>query len=133
LNGPEGVTLVAVLTMSDGELARADTLRDLDQNRLTIEAAQQLLGLSRRQVFRLLKIYRSQGNVGLISKKRGRPSNRKTPDEVRGAAMAIVRERYADFGPTLAAEKLGGCCQSNGNSSPPGRTDPKPKWRLGHD
>jgi transposase len=97
---------VAVLTMSDGELARADTLRDLDQDRLTIEAARQLLGLSRRQVFRLLKAYRSQGNAGLISKKRGRPSNRKTPDQVRAAALAIVRERYADFGPTLAAEKL---------------------------
>jgi hypothetical protein len=85
---------VAVLTMSDGELARADTLRDLDQDRLTIEAARQLLGLSRRQVFRLLKAYRSQGNAGLISKKRGRPSNRKTPDQVRAAALAIVRERY---------------------------------------
>jgi transposase len=100
------VTPVAVLIMSDGELARADTLRDLDQDRLTIEAAQQLLGLSRRQIFRLLKAYRLQGAAGLISKKRGRPSNRKTPEDVRAAALAIVRERYADFGPTLAAEKL---------------------------
>ena len=97
---------VALLTMSDGELARADTLRDLDQDRLTIEAAQQLLGLSRRQIFRLLKAYRLEGSSGLISRKRGQPSNRKTPDEVRAAALAIVRERYADFGPTLAAEKL---------------------------
>jgi hypothetical protein len=58
------VTPVAVLIMSDGELARAETLRDLDQDRLTIEAAQQLLGLSRRQVFRLLKAYRLQGSAG---------------------------------------------------------------------
>jgi transposase len=100
------VAQVALLTMSDGELARADTLRDLDQDRLTIEAAQQLLGLSRRQIFRLLKAYRLKGSTGLISRKRGRPSNRKTRDEVRAAALAIVRERYADFGPTLAAEKL---------------------------
>jgi len=42
----------------------------------------------------------------LISKKRGQPSNRKTPDNVRSAVMAIVKKRYADFGPTLAAEKL---------------------------
>src|SRR5206468_4939448 len=37
---------------------------------------------------------------------RGRPSNRRLPAAVREAALAAVRERYADFGPTLAAEKL---------------------------
>jgi hypothetical protein len=42
----------------------------------------------------------------LISKKRGRPSNRKTAATVRAAALWIVRHNYADFGPTLAAEKL---------------------------
>jgi hypothetical protein len=53
-----------------------------------------------------LKAYRLRGADGLISKKRGLPSNRRTPYDVRAAAMAIVRSRYADFGPTLAAEKL---------------------------
>jgi len=69
-------------------------------------AAAQVLGLTERQVWRLLKAYRLRGADGLISKKRGKPSNRRTPDDVRLAAMAIVKERYADFGPTLAAEKL---------------------------
>jgi predicted DNA-binding protein (UPF0251 family) len=41
--------------MSDGELTRLEVLRDLDQRRLTIEAAARLLRLERRQVFRLLK------------------------------------------------------------------------------
>jgi hypothetical protein len=41
--------------MSDGELLRLEVLRDLDQKRLTTEAAAQLLGLERRQVFRLLR------------------------------------------------------------------------------
>jgi hypothetical protein len=41
--------------MSDGELARLELLRDLDQCRLTTEVAAQLLGPERRQVFRLLK------------------------------------------------------------------------------
>jgi hypothetical protein len=41
-----------------------------------------------------------------VSRRRGRPSNRRYPDAVREAALAAVRERYADFGPTLAAEKL---------------------------
>jgi hypothetical protein len=101
-----GGTLVAVLIMSEVELARAEILRDLDADRLTIETAEQLLGLSRRQVFRVLKAYRSNGAQGLISRKRGRSSNRKMPEATRARALGIVRQNYADFGPTFAAEKL---------------------------
>ena len=92
--------------MSDGELSRLEVLRDLDQRRLTTAAAGQLLRLERRQVFRLLKAYRSEGPSGLISKRRGRSSNRRKPEELRTKALAIIRERYWDFGPTLATEKL---------------------------
>src|SRR6201984_1442858 len=92
--------------MSDGEVSRLEVLRDLDQRRLTAVAAAQLLGLERRQVFRLLKAYRTAGPAGLISKRRGRSSNRRKPEAVRSEALSIIRERYWDFGPTLAAEKL---------------------------
>ena len=97
---------MTVRLMSDGELSRLEVLRDLDQWRLTAEAATQLLGLERREVFRLLKAYRTEGATGLISKRRGRPSNRRKPEELRDKALAIIREQYWDFGPTLAAEKL---------------------------
>jgi hypothetical protein len=97
---------VTVRLMSDGELTRLEVLRDLDQRRLTVEAAAQLLGLERRQVFRLVKAYRSEGATGLISKRRGRASNRRKPEEIRNKALAIIREQYWDFGPTLPAEKL---------------------------
>jgi hypothetical protein len=73
---------------------------------VTTAAAAQLLGLERRQVFRLLKAYRIDGATGLISKRRGRPSNRRKPEELRTKALRIIGERYWDFGPTLAAEKL---------------------------
>ncbi len=95
-----------VRIMSDAELTKYEILRDVDHERMPVRAAAQVLGLTERQVWRLLKAYRLHGADGLISKKRGQPSNRRTPDEVRLAAMAIVKERYADFGPTLAAEKL---------------------------
>ncbi len=95
-----------VRIMSDAELTKFEILRDVDHERMPARAAAQVLGLTERQVWRLLKAYRLRGADGLISKKRGKPSNRKTPDDVRLAAMAIVKERYADFGPTLAAEKL---------------------------
>jgi hypothetical protein len=92
--------------MSDRELSRLEVLRDLDQRRLTTKAAGQLLGLERRQVCRLLKAYRIEGPTGLISKRRGRRSNRRKPEALRRAVLTIIRQWYWDFGPTLAAEKL---------------------------
>lgn len=97
---------MTVRLMSDGELSRLEVLRDLDHKRLTTQAAVRLLGLGRRQVFRLLKAYRSEGATGLISKRRGRRSKRRKPDALRRAVLVIIREWYWDFGPTLVAEKL---------------------------
>ena len=96
-----------VRIMSDAELTKFEILRDVDHERMPVRAAAQVLGLTKRQVWHLLKAYRLRGADGLISKKRGRPSNRKTPDDVRLAAVALVKKHYADFGPTFAAEKLG--------------------------
>ncbi len=95
-----------VLTMSDAELDKLEIIRDVDLERMPARAAAVVLGVSERQIWRLLKRYRLQGAGGLISRKRGQPSNRKTPYDVRIAVMAIVRTNYADFGPTFAAEKL---------------------------
>jgi hypothetical protein len=83
--------------MSDGEVSRLEVLRDLDQKRLTTGAAAQLLGLKRRQVFRLLKAFRTEVATGLISKRRGRRSNRRKPGALRQAALALLRERYWDL------------------------------------
>ena len=98
---------VTIRLMSDGELSRLEVLRDLDQRRLTATAAAQLLGLERRQVFRLLRTYRAEGPAGLVSKRRDRASNRRRPEALRAEVLAIIHGRYWDFGPTLAAEKLG--------------------------
>ena len=97
---------MTIRLMSDRELSRFEVLRDLDRGRLTAPAAAQLLRLERRQVFRLLRAYRAEGAAGLISKRRGRTSNRAKPEALRTKALAIIRERYWDFGPTLASEKL---------------------------
>lgn len=65
-----------------------------------------LIGLRRRQMLRLLRGPKQDGATSLVSKRRGKPSNHRLPAEARNLAVAIVRERDADFGPTLAAEKL---------------------------
>ncbi|AJZ57151.1 helix-turn-helix domain protein [Paraburkholderia fungorum] len=71
-------------------------------------AAEQL-DLSRRQIERLVIGYRADGASGLISRKRGRPGNRQLIPGLADRALTIIRERYADFGPTLACEKLHEC------------------------
>jgi hypothetical protein len=65
-----------------------------------------LIGLQRRQVFRLLRGLKRDGATSLLSKRRGRPSNHRLPDEVRTLALSIVRERCSDFGPSLARQRL---------------------------
>jgi len=94
------------LTMSTEELNRLEILGRVLERRLTQTQAAEQLGLSVRQVERLCRKLRLDGRQGLVSKKRGRPSNRKLPAALRERALALVLARYADFGPTLAAEKL---------------------------
>jgi len=95
-----------ILTMSLEELDRVELMRRILERRLTQRKAAEILGLTERQVQRLYKAYRTSGPASLISGKRGRPSNRQLPEELQKRAMALVRSRYSDFGPTLAQEKL---------------------------
>lgn len=97
---------MTVLAMSHGELSRFDTLMRVDRGELRVDDAAALLGLKRRQVFRLLDRMRTEGVAGLVSRKRGRPSNRRYSDARREQIMGLVREHYPDFGPTLAREYL---------------------------
>ena len=97
---------MAVVSMSKQEFSRLDVLLRVRSGRLRVTDACVLIGLQRRQVFRLLRGLKQDGAASLLSKRRGRPSNHRLPAEVRTLALSIVRDRYADFGPTLAAEKL---------------------------
>ena len=71
---------MTVVAMSHGDLSRFDTLMRVERGELRVEDAAFLLGLKRRQVFRLLERLRTEGASGLVSRKRGRPSNRRHDD-----------------------------------------------------
>ena len=92
--------------MSYEELDRVSVIQRVLDKRLTQREAARVLGLTSRQVRRLCRACERDGPAGLASKRRGRPSNRRLPEELRREALALVRERYTDFGPTLAHEKL---------------------------
>src|SRR6266851_2983777 len=97
---------MTVIAMSRTEIDRMSVLQDLAANRIKVTEAATLMSIGRRQVFRLAKAYAQRGPEALVSRKRGRPSNHAYPADLRDAAIGIIRERYPDFGPTLAAEKL---------------------------
>jgi hypothetical protein len=91
------------LTME--ELDRLQIMTRIAERRLTRRRAAALLGLSERQVRRLFRAFARAGAAGLASRHRGRPSNRRLADTTRERALALLRERYADFGPTFAHQK----------------------------
>ena len=92
--------------MSQKELNRLEILSRVREKRMTQSKAGEILGLGVRQVRRLVKALDADGPAGLNSKKRGRPSNRKLDPAFRERVIGLVKSNYADFGPTLANEKL---------------------------
>ncbi|XUW93878.1 ISNCY family transposase (plasmid) [Burkholderia sp. M6-3] len=95
--------------MSMNELRRIKVIESVVEGRLSGVRAADQLGLSQRQVLRLKRRFEASGAAGLVSGRRGQPSNRQFSMNLRARVIPIVRERYADFGPTLAREKLDEC------------------------
>src|SRR5580658_1254069 len=87
-----------------------ECLRVLDRvkrGEVSVREASEILKMSYRQCRRKYKRYKEKGDEGLVHLGRGKASNRKYGDETRTEVIKKYQERYWDFGPTLAAEKLG--------------------------
>lgn len=95
-----------IIEMSLREVKRLKVVQEAIDRHITQRTAASMIGLSERQVRRLISAIREEGDRGIIHRSRGRPSNRRIPDEVKGRALALYKKRYHDFGPTLASEKL---------------------------
>lgn len=92
--------------MSQKELHRLPVLQQLCGRRFTQIDAARLLNISVCQVQRLLVRYLVDSAAGISPRKRGRPANNRVSDDLKLCVLALLRENYSDFGPTLAAEKL---------------------------
>ena len=92
--------------MSERELNRVEVLAQVDDCRLSVDNAANMLALTRRQIFRLLKLYRQDGAAAIRHKARGKPPNNRIHKAKRDYALSLIKENYPDFGPTLAAEML---------------------------
>jgi transposase len=94
------------LLMSGKERERLKVLARVKRGELNLKEAAELLGVSYRQCRRLHKRHQESGDRGLVHRSRGRPSNRGHQAQFKEVVLARYQERYPDFGPTLAAEKL---------------------------
>lgn len=95
-----------LLPMSKRELTRLEAMHRIKDKRLTQKEAARILSLSVRQIKRLYRAYKAQGARGLVSRRRGKPSNNRLDTETQQKAIDLIHKHYRDFGPTLAHEKL---------------------------
>ncbi len=93
-------------TMSRKESNQISVFEKLKRKEITQVTAARILHLTSRQVRNKAKRYRERGPRGLAHLRRGRPGNRAWKQEICQEAMMLIKQHYADFGPTFAAEKL---------------------------
>jgi hypothetical protein len=88
------------------EADRLHIMKLVEEKSLSLKKASYKLNLSLRQTLRIWKQYKTEGKEGLISKKRGKPAHNKMPNALKKKIGQILHNKYVDFGPTFAAEKL---------------------------
>ena len=95
-----------IIMLNQRELRRLHVIhKALDETLKQAEAAE-ILSLSDRQIRRIIKKVRLEGDAGIIHKARGKQSNRRLPKKVKDKVIKFYREKLKGFGPTLASEKL---------------------------
>ena len=107
---------MTVITMSRTELTRLRVLIDIADGRLSVADATGLIGVGRRQIYRLLDAFRTRGADGLISRKRGRPSNRAIRPRIRVNSSVTIRcppvisRSFIGVGASITASVAHSCC-----------------------
>jgi len=95
-----------IIIMSQKESNRLYVIRQTITKAITQDQAAEILGLTARQVRRIARNVKLGGNAGICHKSRGRQSPNRITEKIKNKAVTLCRERYKDFGPTHASEKL---------------------------
>jgi len=94
------------LHMTIIEADRLFVIRRLKDKKINLKKAAEELGLCIKQCYRLLQRFLKNGPQGLISLKKGKPSNNHLDENIIQKVLNIIKEKYFDYGPTLIKEKL---------------------------
>lgn len=95
-----------LLEMNKKERERLKAIIRLEEKTLDQKTAAKQLGIGVRQLQRLLVNYRKHSEKALISKQRGKKSNRSLSDDLKKEVIEVILQNYPDFGPTFAHEKI---------------------------
>ncbi len=95
-----------IIMLSQRELKRLHVIRKALEGTIRQVEAAGILSLTDRQIRRIIKKVRHEGDTGVVHKSRGKPSNRRLPKKIKDKAIRLYRDKYKGFGPTLATEKL---------------------------
>ena len=98
--------MAKTITLTEKELFRFAIITKLAEGSVTSSYAREQLGLSSRQIRRLKRRLSAGKADGMVHGLRGRPSNRKIPQATIDDAAKLLTEKYPDFKPTFATEKL---------------------------
>jgi transposase len=102
----EDEKMETLLSMNTKELSKLEVMQRVSKKQMSQKEAGEILHLCTRQIKRLLKRYKKQGAVGLISKHRGRKGNNRLSESMKKQGLSLLKTKYQGFGPTLAHEKL---------------------------
>lgn len=95
-----------VFMMSRKEIKRYQVIRKVLERQIDQQEASEYLGVTDRQVRRIVKRVRAKGELGVIHKLRGKAGNRQAGLIFKQKVLELYQKNYWDFGPTLASEKL---------------------------
>ena len=95
-----------IIMASQEELRRLHVIQKVLEGGIRQVEAAEILSLSSRHIRRVVKRVEQEGHRGIVHRSRGRPSNRKIPDQLKDKVIKLYRGSYKGFGPTLASEKL---------------------------
>lgn len=95
-----------IIKMRVKELKRLKVLQQAIDKHITQKTAATIIGVTERQIRRIIRAVRDEGDKGIIHKLRGSASNRKVPERVKKKVLLLYQRKYIGFGPTLACEKL---------------------------
>jgi len=95
-----------IIIMRQKELKRLHMIHRVMEGELTQVEASEILSLSERQIGRIIKRIREEGEEGIQHRSRGRESSRRLPKKLKDRVVALYVQKYKGFGPTLTSEKL---------------------------
>jgi len=95
-----------IIMVRQKELKRLHVIHKVIEGTLTQQDAARLISVSERQIRRIVRRIRKEGDCGIVHKSRGRPSNRKLPSGLQERIIDLYKTTYAGFGPVLFTEKL---------------------------